>query len=495
MNEGLSSQTARAFKWSSITELIAKLITPFINMVLARILEPEAFGMLATVTIVISFAEIFVESGFQKFIIQHHFEDSNSEKRYFSVAFWSNLAISALIWVVLIVFCDEIAAAAGNEGLGFPIAISAIVVPLYGIVGIQTSILKKKLEFKKLFYIRILSSVTPVIVTLPLALCGLEYWSLVIGNIASVVVQIIIASFVAQYKPIRYFNFGELKYMLGFGIWTLTDGLLVWATNWIDSLLISNSLSDYYLGLYKNSSATVLSLFTIVTAAITPVMFSSLSKLQNDQKRFKELFLTSQRYLCVFLLPIGVGLFLYRDFATKIMFGDDWSEAAAIVGIMAISTVLRTIFVSFYSDLYRAKGHFYVPVILQTIDVLILIPLCIFSLREGFWSFVFVRGVAKLLLIIPEFICAWIFCGLSPKETFLASWHSILALMGMCAISSLLHQFGTSDVWNVISILICGVVYFGILFIFKTERDRFLTPVLNLLKRKIRKGAKQNETK
>lgn len=477
MNEELSNQTANAFKWSSITEVIAKLISPCINMVLARILVPDAFGMLATVTMVISFAEIFVESGFQKFLIQHEFKDTETEKRYLSVAFWSNLSVSILLWIILVIYSEKIAAVVGNRGSGLPIAVSAISVPLYGIVGIQNSILKKNLEFKKLFYVRIISAFTPVVVTLPLALCGLEYWSLIIGNITSIVVQIMVLCVVGKYKPTKHFSFYELKYMLSFGVWTLMDGLLVWASNWIDSFLISNSLSDYYLGLYKNASSTVIAIFSIVTAAVIPVMFSSLSKLQNNDKAFKELFLTTQKYLCVFLLPIGVGLFLYRDFATLIMFGGNWIDAAEIVGIMALSTVLRTIYVSFYSDLYRAKGYFYVPLILQTIDVCMLIPLCVFSLQEGFWTFVYVRGWAKLLLIIPEFLCAWIFCRLSPKETFRETWHSFFAVCIMCIAACLLQKCGNAVLWNICSIAVCAVIYIAILFCFKQERMMILKPI------------------
>ena len=72
--DNLSRKTANAMKWSSVTELAAKVISPIVNMLLARVLAPAAFGMLATVTMVISFAEVFVESGFQKFLIQHNFE-------------------------------------------------------------------------------------------------------------------------------------------------------------------------------------------------------------------------------------------------------------------------------------------------------------------------------------------------------------------------------------------------------------------------------------
>ena len=73
MHEDLNKKIGRATKWSSITEIIAKLISPLVNMLLARLLVPSAFGAVTTITMVISFAEVFTDAGFQKYLIQHEF--------------------------------------------------------------------------------------------------------------------------------------------------------------------------------------------------------------------------------------------------------------------------------------------------------------------------------------------------------------------------------------------------------------------------------------
>ena len=71
MSTNLNRKIGQATKWSSITEILSKLISPIVNIVLARLLAPEAFGIVATITMVISFAEVFTDAGFQKYIIQH----------------------------------------------------------------------------------------------------------------------------------------------------------------------------------------------------------------------------------------------------------------------------------------------------------------------------------------------------------------------------------------------------------------------------------------
>ena len=88
--------------------------------------------------------------------------------------------------------------------------------------------------------------------------------------------------------------------MISYGIWTLVDGIAVWATTWIDTLLISRNLTNYYLGIYKNSIATITEFVAIVTSAVTPVLFASLSKIQDDSLEFNRFFLSVQRTLCIF---------------------------------------------------------------------------------------------------------------------------------------------------------------------------------------------------
>ena len=78
---------------------------------------------------------------------------------------------------------------------------------------------------------------------------------------------------------------------------TMLDGLVIWATNWIDSLLIASYMTDYQLGLYKNSIGIITTLFGMVTAALTPVLYASLSRLQNDDKAFNDMFMGTQKIL------------------------------------------------------------------------------------------------------------------------------------------------------------------------------------------------------
>ena len=114
----LKSQISSATKWSALGEILAKLVTPISTIVLARVLTPQAFGVIATITMIISFAEIFMDAGFQRYVIQKEYETERDKYNCANVAFWSNLVIGLLLWVIIFIFRDSLAILVGNPGLG-----------------------------------------------------------------------------------------------------------------------------------------------------------------------------------------------------------------------------------------------------------------------------------------------------------------------------------------------------------------------------------------
>ena len=141
-----------AAKWSSITEIAAKLITPLTNMILARILVPEAFGVAATVTMIISFADMFTDSGFQKYLVQRNFKSEEEKLKNANVAFWTNFGISIFLWLLIFVFRDKIATFVGNPGLGNVLAIASLQLIMTSFSSVQMALYRREFDFKTLFF-------------------------------------------------------------------------------------------------------------------------------------------------------------------------------------------------------------------------------------------------------------------------------------------------------------------------------------------------------
>lgn len=474
----LNKKVANAAKWSSITQIVAKIITPLTNMVLARILAPEAFGVIVTVTMIISFAEMFTDSGFQKYLIQHEFKNSKHKHDSANVAFWTNFGLALTIWGIIILFNEEVANIVGNPGLGFVIIIACIQLPLTSFSSIQMALYRREFDFKTLFVVRVIGILIPFVVTIPLALIGFDYWSLIIGMICMQVFNAVFLTLKSTWKPRLYYDIKLLKEMFSFSMWSLFEAIAIWLTLWADVFIIGSFLSEYHLGLYRTSTTMVNALMALVTASVVPVLFSTLSRLQNDNERFKNTFYRFQRVVAYLVLPMGFGVFLYSDLATSVMLGSQWDEASNIIGIWALTSCILIVTSHFNSEVYRSKGKPKLSLIAQLITLAFLIPTCLISVQYGFWSLVYARALIRFQGVITGFIIMSLVMKLSTIRTIknLLLPFVLTGMMSLLAI--MLKQVSLSVIWSFISILICVFVYLGLFLLFAKDDSQFLKKLI-----------------
>lgn len=469
--KNITNHIANAAKWSTISEIAVKIISPVTNMFLARILAPDAFGVVAVATMIVSFADMFSDAGFQKYLIQHEFLNEKDEKAYANVAFWTNLSVSIVLWVIIFFNREFIARLVGNPGLGFVISIASLEILISSFSSIQMAIYRRKFDFKTLFYSRISSAMMPIIVTLPLAFLGMGYWSIIIGNLARRLVEAFVLVRNSTWKPKFCYSFNILKKMFSFSMWSLVEALSIWLTTWVDSFIIGKFLSPYYLGLYKNSTSMVNALFSIITGATTPVLFSSLSRLQNDDSEFNEIFLQFQKIVSIIVFPLGMGVFLYSEFATKILLGERWIEASKVIGIWALTSALMIVLGNYCSELYRAKGRPKLSFLAQILHLLFLIPICIISARNGFWALVYTRSLMRLQFILVHLVIMKYVIKFPIKRIFNNILPAVLSATIMFIIGYFIKQINQAFYWNFIGIGICIIIYAICLFTFPSVRS------------------------
>ena len=347
MKKAEDNKVVNATKWSTITEIAAKLITPITTMVLARLLTPDAFGVLVTATMVITFAEIFTDAGFQKYLIQHPFKTESDLFESTAVAFWSNLIFSLIVWIIISIFSSQIAHLVGSDGYGLVIAISSVCIPLEAFSSIQMALFRRNFDFKTLFFVRIIGILVPLVITIPLAFFTHSYWSLIIGMIAFNVCNACILTVKSKWKPKWFYKFHLFKDMFSFTMWSMVEAVTIWLTSYVDVFLVGTILNSYYMGIYRTAITTVAAIMAIVISATTPVLFSALSRLQDNEDAFKHTFFSFQKNVGLLILPLGTGIFLFRDFITKLLLGNQWTEASYFIGWWGLSSAI-TIVLSHY---------------------------------------------------------------------------------------------------------------------------------------------------
>ncbi len=158
-----------ALKWSFLGELASKAVQPVVFIVLARLLTPEDFGVMAAAMMVIAFSQIFWEAGMGKALVQRQTDIEAAA----NAAFWINIALGILIASLLFLFAKPIARSFFQDERVTPVLQAMTIQVLLGALSsVQTALLQKEMGFKKLFWVRFATVSLPGIASIPLALHG-----------------------------------------------------------------------------------------------------------------------------------------------------------------------------------------------------------------------------------------------------------------------------------------------------------------------------------
>lgn len=470
MNESLQREAAVATRWSTITEVASRFVLPFVNMVLARLLAPDAFGVVATITMIVSFAEIFADAGFQKYIIQHEFKSEEELDQNTNVAFWTNLTISLFLWIVIIIYSEPLAKLVGNPGLGNVVIMASISLPILAFSSIQMSRFKRQLDFKSLFYVRLISILIPVFVTIPLAIIFHSYWALIIGTIAGNLSNAIVLTIRSKWRPKFYYSFKQLKKMFSYSWWIMLESITTWMTSYSDTFIVSISLSAYYIGLYKTSMVTVNQIMGLIVAAASGPLFVTLSRLQNNRKDLIKTYNLYMRSLAFLIFPLSVGIWLFRDVVTFLLLGTQWLEASDFIGLWGLLSSIALVLGTFANGLYNAIGKTFISFSVSFANLIIMIPLLLWAAPKGFECLSVSRAMLRVSFVVIQMVAMVIFLKYPINDLLKTIAPIMIPTLVMWSIGFLLRMISQSMLWNLICAVICILVYFySARLLFKNE--------------------------
>lgn len=473
-SKDLSKEISNATKWSVITNIVRKLITPVTNMVLARLLAPDVFGVVASISMVISFAEMFSDAGFQKYLVQHEFDDESKLFKSANVAFWTNLAIALSLWFEIAFFRRSIAKLVGSGGYEIHLVVAALSIPLVSFSSIQQALYARSFNFKGLFFPRLMNSLIPVIVTIPLAFFTRNCWSLIIGTLISNLSDAVLLTAKSKWKPSFGYSLRELKRMLSFSIWTIFESCSIWLTINIDIFLLGRVLSSYHLGLYKTSITSVNQISTLITTTIIPVLFAGLSRYQNNPEKYRETFYSFQRKCAIILIPMSIGIFLYGDVVTWFLLGNQWMEAQTFISLIGLMQAFTVLYANFASEVYRSMGEPKVSFVVQMLYIVCIICGVNLGAKKEFVELCVIRALLMIVFIIIHLFALvtryHMNLGIMIKN--IAS--PLLASLLMALVGWFVREQTTAMMARFLSIFLCAIVYLGACLLFADTRDTII---------------------
>ena len=191
--------------------------------------------------------------------------------------------------------------------------------------------------------------------------------------------------------------------------------------------------------------------------------------MQDDEKEFLNLFFKFQKFVGILVIPLGVGIFLFRDFITTTVLGNQWTEAAYFLGLWGLTSSITIVLSHYSSEVYRAKGKPKLSVLAQVLHIVVLWPTVLISVKYGFETLCTARAIVRLELIAVNLVIMYVLMKMPVGKMFTNILPSTVAACTMFLI--LLLPPATTVFMNVVYVMIACVIYCVVLMLFKRERE------------------------
>lgn len=463
MNELAIKEAGRkSVKWSFFAEILSKLSIPLSTLFLARILNPEIYGIATAVTIIVSFCEVVLESGFAKYLIEHDFEDEQDYKKQFSLLFYLSILTSIVTTALIVVFRYPLSSLIGNSGYEIVLAGSSAQILFASLNALFSADLKRNFKFNKLFIIRIVYCIIPFIVTIPLALVGMGYWALIIGAIAAQVIQLPFLVIVSKRKITLKIRIRSLGIILKDSLPMILDSIVVWVCSWIITLLATQFYDSTTVGLIKVSNSTINSIFSLFSASFISVLFPTLSRLKNNPNDFEDFFANTQKAAMCILPPIGIGCFFFSNTITSLMLGSKWLDASFMIGVFGLTKPLIICYTYFLSEAFRSKGYFYRSIFYQLFVLAVDLSLRLTLGRISLEAYIWVSVLCDFLVIIAAVLILKFVFRFSALKQVTSLLPSLLCCLLFLPFVLLARDYNSSLIKTIVQILICASIYFAV---------------------------------
>jgi O-antigen/teichoic acid export membrane protein len=335
--------------------MIGKAVFGFFQLaILARLLSPQDFGLMALVMAIITFAQVFADMGVSSAII--HYQQISLEE--LSSLFWLNVLCGTGL-MILMMLASPFFSWVYHEPQIQPILICVSVVFIIVPIGQQLQVIaEKKLNFTSLARLELASAITGFLAAVGVALIGGGVYALVAGMLVSAAVTTGLAwfFFAEGWRPMLRLRVSEIRRFLGFGGYMVGNNLVNSLNMQADIFFGGRTLGANMLGTYSLPRDLCLKFAFIINPIITRVGFPVMAKVQGDRALLKEIYLNTIRMTASVNFPIYLGLLIFAPEVVRLLFGSQWLESIPLLRILAFWGLVRSTGNPVGSLLY-AKGR------------------------------------------------------------------------------------------------------------------------------------------
>ncbi len=332
----LHQKTAKAAKWSAVDVFVRHGMQFVVSVVLARLLVPEDFGMIAMLAMFVSVAGIFIDSGFSAALIQRQ----NTTRAEESTVFYFNLGMGALTALLLCAAAPWIAAFFKHPALQYLSYAMAVNLFVGALGGMHTTLLSKEMNFRVLAKVGVVSSMAAGGLAIYMASQGYGVWSLAGHSVASGIITVLLLWRWHPWRPEWTFSLASLRSFFRFGGYTMAATLTdVFSSN-LYLILIGKMYSVRDVGLYSRAQNTQQLPVTLMMGVINRVAFSTFASVAEDKARLVRGLRQAQALSMLVSLPVSVGVIILAEPLVLTLFGAQWQPCVPILQVLGVGGLL-----------------------------------------------------------------------------------------------------------------------------------------------------------
>lgn len=479
----LKAKTISGVFWTFGQQTTVQGINFFIQILLARILLPEAFGVIAMLQVFISIGNSLAEGGMASSLIRV----KSPNQTDYSTVFFINIAVSILVYLLLFLSAPFIAEFYREPELSPIVKVYSLIIIVQAFNTVQTTKLTKEMNFKLQMYMQIPSVVISGIVGVILAESGFGVWSLIWMQLVNVFLFTLFHWTFTKWRPRIVVDKESIRYHLNFGYKLTVSGLISTLYSNIYRIIIGKYYSAIQLGFYQQANA--LSMFPVnnLSKALSKVSYPVFSSLQDDPLKMRSAYLQIGRYLFWIICPLMIFLIVFAKPIFLIVLTEKWLPAVPYFQILSSAAVFYPH--SLYSlNILAAKGrtdlHLKIEVYKKVIGLVIL--LCL--LNQGVEGIVIASALGMFSgTLINSYYCGQLInCPIGKQFRHLLPFlllSGILVGLSYVLDSTFLTRFLDSVL---VQLLILGTLFFGT-YVLLSIKFRLVEPSLIYKQLKLKK--------
>ena len=321
------------FIWRFAERCGAQLVEFIVSVVLARVLAPEAYGIVALLTDFTTILQVFVDSGLGNALIQKKDTDDTD----FSTVFYANVIFCIILYTALFLCAPLIAAFYDNQSLIWLIRVLGLTIVVSGVKNIQQAYVSKHMLFKRFFFSALGGTIVAAFVGITMAVHGYGAWALVAQQVVNVTIDTAILWITVEWRPKKIFSLQRLKCLYSYGWKLLISSLIDIGYNNLRQLIIGKMYSSADLAYYNRGRQFPSMIVGNINNSIDSVLFPTMSNAQDNRDDIKKMTRRSIKTSIYIMAPAMMGMIFTADLIVKLVLTNKWIGCVPYLQIFCIT--------------------------------------------------------------------------------------------------------------------------------------------------------------